>query len=162
MKPGINQWAFPADMPATECITLVNKIGYTSFEVCVGMDGPTRLDSTEADIVAIRKHAENEGIACTFVTRDDRTWLRATERMIGSDIPRREIVGFIHDTEDQRGSGGGGGGNAPGRGARKPHNSRNARSSDSGNANRPQRRKSRSSGRGRSSGGGGDSQPRTR
>jgi ATP-dependent RNA helicase RhlE len=100
--------------------------------------------------------SENEGIACTFVTRDDRTWLRATERMIGSDIPRREVDGFIHDTEDQRGSGGGGG-NAPGRGARKP---RNARSSDGGNANRPQRRKPRSSGRGRSSGGG--DQPRTR
>ena len=38
--------------------------------------------------------AEQEGIACTFVTNGDHGWVRATERMIGSPIPRRRIEGF--------------------------------------------------------------------
>lgn len=38
--------------------------------------------------------AENEGIACTFVTESDHGWLRATERMIGSPIQRQLIEGF--------------------------------------------------------------------
>jgi len=44
--------------------------------------------------------AELEGIACTFVTRDDRSWVRATERMIGSPIPRRQVAGFEHDADE--------------------------------------------------------------
>jgi len=34
--------------------------------------------------------AEREGVACTFVTNDDGDWVRATERMIGAPIPRRQ------------------------------------------------------------------------
>jgi ATP-dependent RNA helicase RhlE len=94
--------------------------------------------------------SENEGIACTFVTRDDRTWLRATERMIGSPIPRREVAGFPHDVEDQR----------EGRSHRSnsgnARNGRNARSGGNSSGNRPQNR--RRSSRRRS----GSSQPRTR
>ncbi len=41
--------------------------------------------------------AEMEGIACTFVTGQDHKWLRATERMIGSAIQRREVPGFVAD-----------------------------------------------------------------
>jgi ATP-dependent RNA helicase RhlE len=43
--------------------------------------------------------AEREGIACTFVTGADYGWLRATERMIGAPIQRREVEGFEADTE---------------------------------------------------------------
>jgi len=43
--------------------------------------------------------AELEGIACTFVTRDDHAWLRATERMIGSTIARRVVEGFDGEAE---------------------------------------------------------------
>lgn len=38
------------------------------------------------------------GTACTFVTGGDHRWLKATERMIGSSIPRREVAGFAPDT----------------------------------------------------------------
>ncbi len=38
--------------------------------------------------------SQNEGVAWTFVTGDDAAWLRATERMIGSSIPRRRVDGF--------------------------------------------------------------------
>ncbi|MEM7247783.1 MAG: DEAD/DEAH box helicase [Acidobacteriota bacterium] len=38
--------------------------------------------------------SEREGIAFTFVTEADRAWLRATEKMIGSPIPRRTAPGI--------------------------------------------------------------------
>jgi ATP-dependent RNA helicase RhlE len=38
--------------------------------------------------------AEREGVACTFVTGEDHGWLRATERMIGAPIQRRQVEGF--------------------------------------------------------------------
>ncbi len=38
--------------------------------------------------------AERDGMAVTFVTRDDVGWLRATERKLGKPIPRRTMFGF--------------------------------------------------------------------
>ncbi|MCH7643371.1 MAG: DEAD/DEAH box helicase [Myxococcales bacterium] len=38
--------------------------------------------------------SEREGKACTFVTREDWGWVRATERMIGEPIPRRQVERF--------------------------------------------------------------------
>jgi ATP-dependent RNA helicase RhlE len=35
--------------------------------------------------------SEREGTACTFVTREDWDWVRATERMIGAPIERRQV-----------------------------------------------------------------------
>jgi len=43
--------------------------------------------------------AELTGVACTFVTNEDRGWVRATERMIGAPIPRRQVEGFEPDTD---------------------------------------------------------------
>jgi ATP-dependent RNA helicase RhlE len=43
--------------------------------------------------------AELEGRACTFVTVSDHGWLRATERMIGSPIQRRQFDGFAPDAD---------------------------------------------------------------
>ena len=44
--------------------------------------------------------SQREGVACTFVTSEDRAWVRATERMIGKPIPRRRVEGFEHDADD--------------------------------------------------------------
>lgn len=43
--------------------------------------------------------AELTGSACTFVTVSDHGWLRATERMIGSPIQRRQFDGFEPDAD---------------------------------------------------------------
>ena len=48
--------------------------------------------------------AEREGVACTFVTGSDHGWLRATERMIGAPIQRRQVEGFAPDAEARFGS----------------------------------------------------------
>ena len=38
--------------------------------------------------------SEESGVAATFVTSEDRAWVRATERMIGEPIERRVLPGF--------------------------------------------------------------------
>ena len=43
--------------------------------------------------------AELSGRACTFVTVSDHGWLRATERMIGNPIQRRQFEGFASDAD---------------------------------------------------------------
>jgi len=45
--------------------------------------------------------AECQGVAYTFVTGDDHSWLRATERMIGAPIQRRRVAGFEPDVDRQ-------------------------------------------------------------
>ena len=62
--------------------------------------------------------SESEGVACTFVTGEDRAWVRATERMIGKPIPRRRVEGFEHD--------------ADARGPRRGGQQRNSRRSSAG------------------------------
>jgi ATP-dependent RNA helicase RhlE len=45
--------------------------------------------------------SERDGKACTFVTREDWGWVRATERMIGEAIPRREVERFTEAEASQ-------------------------------------------------------------
>lgn len=62
MKAGINQWAFPGDMPTTEAISHAHWLGFEAFEVCVEEEGRVPLDISEAGAVAIRKHADALGV----------------------------------------------------------------------------------------------------
>ncbi len=66
--------------------------------------------------------AELEGQAVTFVTRDDVSWLRDTERKLGEKIPRRTVAGFEGesiDTGPRRKSSGRPGGRSGGNGAKR-------------------------------------------
>ena len=58
MLTGINHWTFPEDMPAAQAMTLAARIGYQSFEVCVGENGPVPLDISESEAVALRREAD--------------------------------------------------------------------------------------------------------
>lgn len=62
MKPSINQWAFPGDMPAQEAITIAKQLGFEAFEPCVGEGSTIDIDATEQEVTAIRAHAEKEGV----------------------------------------------------------------------------------------------------
>lgn len=62
MLTGINQWAFPSDMSAVDAMKLAAHLGFQSFELCVGEDGPLRLDTSESEATALRKEAEKLGL----------------------------------------------------------------------------------------------------
>jgi ATP-dependent RNA helicase RhlE len=101
--------------------------------------------------------AELEGIACTFVTHEDSGWVRATERMIGSPIARRQVEGFR--TAGPERNGGSARIDAPRRSASRPAQSRPAASRTPARAavveatppaeGTPRRRRRNSRGRGR-------------
>jgi len=85
--------------------------------------------------------SELEGKACTFVTREDWSWVRATERMIAEPIPRRQVERFTEaeaasNTRPARPRNGRGGGRDAKRGRSRPSNGRR-RGARSRNASRP-------------------------
>lgn len=67
MKTGISHWAFPEDMPANEALKLAKDIGFETFEVCVGDEGPLLCNAPEDEVKAIREQAKRLGIAITSV-----------------------------------------------------------------------------------------------
>ena len=86
--------------------------------------------------------SEESGKACTLVTREDSGWVRDTERVLGSAIPRRQFPGFEIEALN-------GGGSGASRGAKRG----SSRGSSNGSAprktsGRPNRRGSSSRRRG--------------
>jgi ATP-dependent RNA helicase RhlE len=90
--------------------------------------------------------SEREGTAATFVTSEDRAWVRATERMIGSPIARRTVEGFEGESIEGREQPSKGRGTSRGRG-------RGNSQGGSGRASSGRRRSSSGSGSGSASGG---------
>ncbi|MDJ0789847.1 MAG: DEAD/DEAH box helicase [Myxococcota bacterium] len=73
--------------------------------------------------------SEASGKACTFVTRDDASWVRDTQRVLGAPIPTRRIPGFEEaTTESGRTPRRGASGSAP-RAERSERSDRSARPS---------------------------------
>jgi len=73
MKKSINMWAFPYPDPWSlrECLELAKDAGFDGVELNFDLEGDFSAESTAADIVAIRKMAEQIGIAisgvCSFL-----------------------------------------------------------------------------------------------
>jgi ATP-dependent RNA helicase RhlE len=86
--------------------------------------------------------SERDGIACTFVTNEDRAWVSATERMIGHPIARERVPGFEIDPNDKAAPKSSGRGSSHGRG-------RESRSGNGGGGRPNDRSRSANSGRGR-------------
>ncbi len=59
----------------------------------INYDVPTTSEAYTHRIGRTGRSAR-DGIASTFVTSDDRAWIKATEKMIGAAIERREVDGF--------------------------------------------------------------------
>ena len=61
MKKGINIWSFP-EMPLADVFALAKKAGFEGVEVALGMEGEISLNSTEADLLKVKKAADDCGI----------------------------------------------------------------------------------------------------
>ena len=62
MKKGINIWSFPAGS-IKESLTLAKAAGFEGVELALSGTGELSLESTEEEILAIRKMAEDMGLA---------------------------------------------------------------------------------------------------
>lgn len=83
--------------------------------------------------------AERLGVACTFVTSDDRAWVQSTERMIGAPIPRRQVDGFEPDTSNNAARRAASSGQKNGGRARNNGRQRNGNRADSDQQRSPRR-----------------------
>ncbi|WP_048744870.1 sugar phosphate isomerase/epimerase [Paenibacillus sp. P22] len=62
MKKGINAWSFPAGTGIEESMDLALAAGFDGIELALEENGPLSLESTDRDIIGIRKLAEDKGI----------------------------------------------------------------------------------------------------
>ncbi len=66
MKKSISYWAFPGGLAGTksarEAMSEAKAMGYEAIELCIGETGVLSLDSTKAEVSALRAHAEDVGI----------------------------------------------------------------------------------------------------
>jgi len=95
--------------------------------------------------------SDASGKACTFVTREDRDWVRDTERVLGTPIERRTVPGFAIEDLDAGPRGGGASpsrssGGRQGRGARSGQGQGQTRNGSRGEGGRRRRSSSRGSG----------------
>ena len=68
---GLNYWSFPGGFEGlvtpSDAIEMAKANGFEALEFCVGNAGGVNLNTTEAECIAIRQHAEAQGIALTSV-----------------------------------------------------------------------------------------------
>jgi len=79
----------------------VLRIGLEKFWYSGQIRSKVRRDDWSKGLLGRTGRAERAGIACTFVTGNDRDWVLATERMIGAPITRRKVPGFELNVADR-------------------------------------------------------------
>jgi len=62
MKKSISIWSFPGEWPLEKKLRLAREAGFAGFEIDLSEDGPVGLKTSAADLKAVRKLAESEGI----------------------------------------------------------------------------------------------------
>ncbi|MBQ8358069.1 MAG: sugar phosphate isomerase/epimerase [Clostridia bacterium] len=63
MKKGISIWAFPDGTKLSDAFRMAKKAGFDGVEVALSDTGELTLNTTPAELAAIRKEAEQNGIA---------------------------------------------------------------------------------------------------
>lgn len=62
MKKGINIWSFKNGMAVAECIAMAKDAGFDGIELSLNEKGEVSLESTEKDILGIKRIADDVGI----------------------------------------------------------------------------------------------------
>ena len=120
-------------------------IDVADIDYVINFDPPTTSD-TYTHRIGRTGRSEARGKAVTFVTSEDRAWVRDTERVLGAPIPRRVAEGLVSQPTIDRVQGDRPASNGGGRGRSRSQSRSGARSGSGGGA-----RSARSSG-GRSGG----------
>lgn len=62
LRKGINIWSFDQTMSIEECMIMAKDAGFEGIELALAAKGPLSLESTDEEIIEIRKLAEKHGI----------------------------------------------------------------------------------------------------
>lgn len=92
MKKGINYWSFDPATTADEAIALAKDAGFKGLEFCLAETGEISLESTQVQLVDVRKRAEDAGIALPSLA----SWLVWENNMVSDDeSARRRAVDIV-------------------------------------------------------------------
>lgn len=96
MKKGINVWSFPGDAKLAEAIRFAKASGFEGFEPALAEAGELSLTSTEGELRAIRKTADDAGIELTSLASGlywdySLTSLDANVRAKARDIVKKQL-----------------------------------------------------------------------
>lgn len=102
MKKGISIWSF-GDMSVKESLELAKKAGFDGVELALNETGETSLESTEKELLEIKKKADDIGIelysvACGLywdypITDDDPSVRAKAEDIVKKEIDMAKILG---------------------------------------------------------------------
>lgn len=62
MKKAVSMWAFPGDMPLAERIRRAGELGFEGIELCLAEHGEFSLDSSDAEVLALKRAADAAGV----------------------------------------------------------------------------------------------------
>ena len=102
MKKGINIWSFPQGT-IKESLTLAKKAGFEGVELALGGSGELSMQSTESEIKAVKKTADDLGLAlyslsCGLcwdyrLSDDDKAMREKAKDMIKKQLDTAKILG---------------------------------------------------------------------
>ena len=63
MKKAISMWAFPGEMDLASRIRRAGELGFEGIELCMAERGEFSLESSDAEVLALKKVADDAGVA---------------------------------------------------------------------------------------------------
>ena len=96
IKKSINIWSFHPDSTIEECMRIAKDAGFEGIELAFSKTGPCSLESTEEELLAIRRLADDIGITlCSLATGLYWEWSftasNAAIREKAKEVCRRQI-----------------------------------------------------------------------
>lgn len=105
IKKGINIWSFDQSLSIEQCMRMAKEAGFEGIELALAAKGPLSLESTDEEIVSIRKKAEEIGIEISALATGlywqfSLTSNRADIREKAKAVARREMeIGKLLGTD---------------------------------------------------------------
>lgn len=88
MKKGINFWSFPDETPLRTAAETAKKAGFEGIEYCLAESGELCTDSSEADILAVKRMTEDVGLEVSSLA----SWVPWENSLTSNEPAKREIA----------------------------------------------------------------------
>lgn len=95
MRKGINYWSFAPGTTASAAIALAQDAGFHGLEFCLAESGEVSLESSERDLLDVRRRAEDAGLALPSLA----SWLVWENNLVSDDPATRQRAQDIVRTQ---------------------------------------------------------------
>lgn len=95
MRKGINYWSFAPGTTVSDAISLAKDAGFRGLEFCLAGAGEVSVESSETDLLGVRRRAEDAGIALPSLA----SWLVWENNLVSDDPATRRRAQDIIRTQ---------------------------------------------------------------